>query len=123
MLLLTDQRTSTNISTAKVGDKIQWIGSESDIEFEHFGIVLNNNDNKVTFQTVYGEMNIQHNDGKFAVNIAELPLIIKEVEIDNYKKEAKRPTLREGSKQQKVVEIMRNNPGLSRKEYMNINLI
>lgn len=113
-LLLTDQ------SVAKVGEKVVVKGEENGVEFEHFGVVLNFNDTNVTLQSVYGEMTINPNVDNISVHIGDLPLIVRDVEIDNYKTETKKTGLRNGSKQQLVVDMMLKNPNLERKDYINM---
>ena len=88
-------------TTAEVQKKSNTISIESPITFEHFGIVFENE------QTIN-------------CNFADLQSPISVSSINHIKTTKKSTGLRNGSKQQKVVEMMKLNPGLERKEYINM---
>ena len=83
----------------KAQDQVRWVSTEDNVEFEHFGIVLEADSNKVLFETAHGAMEVQQGDGEFHVHVGVIPAVFREVEIDNSTKEDKVKSVKSGSNQ------------------------
>ena len=88
--------------------------------FSYTGKVVSETDTFLEIETNVGVMGFNKDDGQIAVHEGPLLSVELEIEVDNSKKTTKSTGLREGSKQQKVVEMMKQNPDLTRKEYINM---
>lgn len=99
-----------------IGSQIRW----SSEDFSYTGTIVAIEGSEVQMETNVGVMCFDKDDGTIALH--EGALVPVEIEIDTTEAPTERKStgLREGSKQQLVVEMMRNNPGLSRKEYINM---
>ena len=89
-------------------------------DFSYTGKVVEETDATLSIETNVGTMSFNKDDG----NIAPFEGALLSVELET-EKEVKATSqnstgLREGSKQQKVVQMMLDNPGLERKDYINM---
>jgi hypothetical protein len=102
------------------GQFIRWTGKDNDGKFNHVGQVISHNKGTITFATADGTIGVSEDDGKFEVckkprnwSIAKPVIENKPVPIVK----AKRTRSKNGeSKIDLVVELLRNDPPVDRKD-------
>ena len=88
--------------------------------FSYTGKVVSETTATLEIETNVGVMCFNKDDGNIAIHEGPLLSVELENEKEVVKSEQKSTGLRNGSKQQLVVEMMKQNPGLERKDYINM---
>lgn len=99
-----------------IGSNIRW----SSDDFSYTGTIVAIDGDRIEMETNVGIMGFSKDDGTIALHEGDIVAIEIEKDTSVAPTEKKSTGLRPGSKQAQVVEMMRNNPGLSRKEYINM---